>query len=474
MIPYSDLTAGVISPIGMLSVLFPSFEGMGQGEIWTAYIGVLPFFLACIAIGRCWSNLWVRYLAGLSIAAMLYALGGVSALHGLSYALVPWIWMAREGTRFIYLTGFGLAVLAGFGIDAYRFRSSEDPFWNSLRRFMTWVIAGCCLVLLSAPILSKPGMFWIFFSTLMLLASCGLLRFGLARRQTNTSWHLLAIALVFFDLNASSWLVSSKTDADRANRNEFTVLTSMGGVARFLKSRPGIFRVSVFRDPTPNLGDAFAIQSTSGAGVTFDNYFDAMRGNGELLNSRYTVKPAASGDPNPVYQDAFWKIYENPKAFPRSWLVHETQLETDDAKVFHAVTHSDIDFHKVAFVSTPLPGSVASGREPLGEKVSIRSYSANRITTAVRAQTPALLVFSELFYPGWYATVNGKEAPLYRADGGLRSVLVPGGDSTVELSYRPWPVIIGASLSATAFLATLLTFALSRRRPDGPADLAPL
>ncbi|MFL6450148.1 MAG: hypothetical protein ACJ746_21080 [Bryobacteraceae bacterium] len=99
MIPYVDVSAMAIWPAGMVSVLFPVFEGMGQGETWSPYIGALPFLFAVIGIVKCWSNTWVRYLAGLSLAAMLYALDVTSALHGLLYALVPLVWIAREAMR---------------------------------------------------------------------------------------------------------------------------------------------------------------------------------------------------------------------------------------------------------------------------------------------------------------------------------------------------------------------------------------
>jgi hypothetical protein len=278
----------------------------------------------------------------------------------------------------------------------------------------------------------------------------------------------VVIGLIFFDLGAFNWTTADKIAADRENRNDLSVLTSLKGVAQFLKSKPGVFRVSVLRDPAPNLGDAFGVQSTSGAGVTFDKYFDSVRGNLELLNSRYFIRPASSHDPNPVYQDSAWKVYENPKAFPRSWLVHQAKVEPDDSKVFRSLREGDVDLHKLALLSGPLPADIRAESQPSGEAVFIRSYQANRIIAAVHADTAALLVFSELFYPGWEAIVNGKEVSIYRANGAFRSVLVPGGDSTVELRYRPWPVYIGALLSVTTCFATLAGLALLRRKPQEP------
>ncbi|MFL6415876.1 MAG: hypothetical protein ACJ74Y_09430 [Bryobacteraceae bacterium] len=78
----------------------------------------------------------------------------------------------------------------------------------------------------------------------------------------------------------------------------------------------------------------------------------------------------------------------------------------------------------------------------------------------------ALLVFSELFYPGRFATVNGKETSIHCANEAFRSVLVPGGDSTVELRYRPLPLYLGAAVSMAAFLATLVSVLVARHRKN--------
>ena len=455
MLPYMYVAESFLSPAGIMSVLFPVFEGMGQGETWAPYIGVLPFALAVIAIVKSWSHLWVRYLLGLSLAALLFALAGASALHGVLYALVPWLWMAREGTRFLYLTGFGLAILAGFGIDVLSFRLETDVFWASLRRVLFWISIGCIAALCLSVLFPHSGSYWGSFSVLMILGSCALLRFVLLRNgPPERNWRLLAVGIIFFDLYAFNWSTGNKIVADRENRNNLEVLKSLQGTARFLKSRPQPFRINTFRDPQPSLGDAYGIQDTSGGGVTFETGFSKVRLDYDLLNVRYFIKPASANDPAPVYQDSAWKVYENPRAFPRSWLVHDVRLEPDEDTALNDLHSGRIDPHQTALLTTPLPRSIQAGTPLPNETVSIRSYSPNRITAVAHSGSAALLVFSELCDPEWYATVNGTPATIYRANGAFRSVLVPPGDSTVELRYRPWSIYIGALLSIAAFLAT--------------------
>ena len=85
----------------------------------------------------------------------------------------------------------------------------------------------------------------------------------------------------------------------------------------------------------------------------------------------------------------------------------------------------------------------------------------------MRAASRALLVLSEPFYPGWQVTVNGREAPVWKVDGGLRAIVVPAGDSAVTLKYRPASFRLGAALSAAAFLAAALLAFFAFRRPAG-------
>ncbi len=74
-----------------------------------------------------------------------------------------------------------------------------------------------------------------------------------------------------------------------------------------------------------------------------------------------------------------------------------------------------------------------------------------------------MVVVSELFYPGWRATVDGTDTPIYRADHALRAVLVPAGRHSVEMVFDPLSFRVGAVIS----LATLLAAALVLLRAAG-------
>src|SRR5579863_7201842 len=100
-----------------------------------------------------------------------------------------------------------------------------------------------------------------------------------------------------------------------------------------------------------------------------------------------------------------------------------------------------VDPHRIAFLASPpnlslwpWPNKASSLNN---EQVIWRKSRQDRVEVDVHANGRALLVLSELFYPGWKATVNGSPAAILKVNGALRGIAVPDGDSRVRLSYAP-------------------------------------
>jgi uncharacterized membrane protein YfhO len=74
----------------------------------------------------------------------------------------------------------------------------------------------------------------------------------------------------------------------------------------------------------------------------------------------------------------------------------------------------------------------------------------------VITSSKSLLVLSEMYYPGWYATVNARPARIHRVDAGLRGIALPPGESRIDLRYAPRSVYAGGVLSFLAFFGTLV------------------
>jgi hypothetical protein len=446
------------SPQSLVSTLFSfAFYGnTGKGEAWVAYMGVFPLLLVVIGIWKNRSNFWVQYAAGLSLFAFLYSLGSSTPLNGLLYSLVPGLSLAREASRFVYLTCFGMAVLMAFGTDSLLSIGGERFEWEPLNRILRWVVIICAMLLVIPGFIGHVEMNpWNALSILLVFLSYALFR-GIAAGNTGGFVRFLMVTLILLDAGAFDWSIRSKTDADNTKTDYRQELMSCRLVAGFLKSLPGMFRVDLAFDAPPNIGDVFDVPELEGAGVTMVSDYAAIRGNSELLNDEYVLKPAASADPNPIYKDLWWKVYKNPKAFPRVWLVHNTVVQPENAQVFTRLNDPSVDLHRTAFVNSAPNEPLDAEDSPANEQAVVSNYKPNSYSVSATTQGRALLVMSETYYPGWQATVNGKAAKIYKVDGDLRGVIVPAGISRVDFRYRPRSVLIGGSLTVLAFLGALL------------------
>lgn len=466
-IPYAHLRDG-LWPYSFLAMLIPAgFRGNpGPGEVIRAYIGVFPLIAAIIGVWKRWDNPWVRYLTGLAIAAFLYSLGDFSLLHGALYALVPRLWMAREAGRFMYLADFALPILAAFGVEALLCAPGEKSAWSGLNRILAVVAIACVAILMVPALFAGVGLGpWEGLSVLLLLLSCGMFGF-LTRGHTGAMTRFVIVGLILFDLAAFNWTARNKLDVERTGTNHLARALSCRGAVDFLKSRPGLFRVRVFGDMAPNIGDLYGVQTVGGWGATLLKNYGPLHGNLDLWNVRYLLKPASAQEPGALYQDQAWKVYENPSACPRAWIVHETSMERAPERLQKRLSSGEVDPRRTALVGAPLGTALEPLAAGAGEDVTFGAYGANRLELKARAQTRGLLVLSEVFYPGWSATVNGNEAQIHEVDGALRGIVIPPGESRVVLRYAPWSVIAGGFLTVLAFLAVLSAVALPWRRQE--------
>lgn len=464
-IPYDYLRDG-LWPNSVVALLIPQAFGgsIGGGEVINPYFGVFPLVLSVIGIWKAWGRRWTPYLAGLALAALLYSWGSLSLLHGLLYAVVPRLWIAREAGRIVYLADFSLSILAGFGAEVILSKAFRDSGWRGIERVLRILAIAGAAVLFVPALLGRPEISpWISLSIVLIVLSYGLLHY-IARAHRQTSARVLIVALVLFDLAAFDWTARDRLEIARTDVDYRDRLLSCRAAAHFLKAQIEPYRVEVGVDPKPNIGDLFGIPTTSAAGVTMPVDYSRIAGRAGLLNIRYLLMSASSARPGAVYQDATWKIYENPNACRRAWLVHQTIVESVPERALALLNDSGFDPRRMAVIDGGAPLDPSS--PGVLETAVFSAPTPNRLEVRVHAGGRGLLVLSEMFYPGWHALVNAVPARIYRADAALRGVVVPAGDSRVVLEYRPLAVYLGAALTAVAFLGTFIAVCAARIRPQ--------
>ena len=69
--------------------------------------------------------------------------------------------------------------------------------------------------------------------------------------------------------------------------------------------------------------------------------------------------------------------------------------------------------------------------------VTMKSYDANRLTYEVNSPKGGVVVFAEVYYPGWQAFIDGEEVAVGRADYILRALQVPAGRHELVMTFDP-------------------------------------
>jgi len=94
----------------------------------------------------------------------------------------------------------------------------------------------------------------------------------------------------------------------------------------------------------------------------------------------------------------------------------------------------------------------------------IVQYDATGLTVQVDARTDCYLVVSDVFYPGWQATVDGRAEQVLRADYAFRAVPLEAGSHTVRMMYRSSYFRIGLLFTAAGIALVALMISLRQRR----------
>ena len=168
-----------------------------------------------------------------------------------------------------------------------------------------------------------------------------------------------------------------------------------------------------------------------------------------MLNTRYFILPLQGGQTVPI---------QNPYAYGNAWFVDKLNYVNNANDEIAAVGKIDLRHQAVAD---------AKFKEQLGEAavqdtasvVTITSYEPNRLTYDVNSGKGGVLVFSEIYYPGWEAKVDGQPVELGRVDYILRALNVQPGKHQVELSFFPKSVNLTETIAYIAYVLLILLVA---------------
>lgn len=513
-----------LHPEEVVSLVVPEFIGNSAGgAAWTTdtywgrnffklnheYLGVVMVLLAMLGVvGRRWGRLpW--FMGGMGALALLFSLGAHTPVWRLAYEILPGVSLFRAPSMAIFLTGFAVATLAGFGVDRLLAPGVVGPGQKGRRSQASGAVPGGSRILLGGTVLLAVG--WVLAASGMLLeAWTTVFQAGreanqaeaLARAAPFITRGFLVAALLSGGVLLLRWLRTRdllqsggvaalllvlvvadlfRVDSPFIQIQPYASFAAADANIRFLQGvqaqdpepfrvfslfqggedvRPGMFGLELAGGHHPNdMARYRELVGKEGGGFPENLLHPNVL---TILNVRYLLWPDGQmGSPQGLEAveqirfadgEVYASVYPFP-ALPRARLVAHSEVVPGVAAVERILSP---DFDPTTTVTLPeappmaLPGGDARGSVRWLEREN------NRMRLAVESEGPALLVIAENWYPAWVATVNGEEAPVLRANHTLRAVPVPAGSSEVEMAFHSGPVRLGLGVTVVSLLLLLL------------------
>jgi hypothetical protein len=489
--PASLLTAFIADLFGANDVSVPywgpgsggwvSHSGLLAQNMGQIYIGVLPM-LALLAFGLVKQRLWREEIRFFTIAlgfSVIYAMGAYTPIFRILYEIMPGVPQFRRPSDATFFIGAFMAIVGGYCLHIF-LTEDERP---SYHRYL-W-LAGAMAAIVCLGFIAAAGQGKMVVAVKPILIACAfaavacavLVGVGRMRDASPAASILLVASFMVADLginnrtNESTGLASEKYAAILPNSNNQT--------AAFLRSKI-VPTPTDRRDRAALLGIGF---DWPNAGLTqgFDHVFgynplrlrqiDEALGAGDtiaapdqvrftplmpsyrsvmadMLGLRYIVSPLPiekidkalkPGDLKPLGKTTEGFLYENPGALPRVLFVSDSRLVDFAALTRTGRWPSSFDPRNTVLLETrPLSTDVPPKAARSGPSAArLLSYRNTLVDVEVDAEKAGFLVLNDVWHPWWFAQVDGKDAPILRANVLFRAVPVPAGRHRVRFMFRP-------------------------------------
>jgi hypothetical protein len=237
-------------------------------------------------------------------------------------------------------------------------------------------------------------------------------------------------------------------------------------IARFLRSRPGLFRVDYNSDDVPyNFGDWYGIPAYWGylasAPVSLMRVMGELRTKQLLGVQYYIAKAPAFGAGREIIANAAGiKVFEMPSAMPRTWVVHEVVNVPKPELVPPRLGDPAFGFAQSAFVLNQTPPPMENCA---GDRSNVTREDPEFVVIEATMNCRGMLIVADSYSKDWVARVDGQRVPLYAAYSIIDGIVVGAGSHRIELRYRPVSFYLGATLSVASLLLILALWWFTRR-----------
>jgi hypothetical protein len=144
------------------------------------------------------------------------------------------------------------------------------------------------------------------------------------------------------------------------------------------------------------------------------------------------------------------KIYQALDTLPRAFIVHKTQICSNDHAAINLLTDPEFDPAVEAVLSE---GQVLNNTPPVSSRATIMTYEPEFVLIQASLDAPGYLILSDTWYPGWIASIDDLPTDIIRANIHFRAVYLPAGNHSITFKYKPKSYIIGAEISMLSLVS---------------------
>lgn len=456
----------------------------GFSHFWevSPFVGVTTIFLLGTSLllrGNKEQRL-LRYFGGLAIFSLFMSMGRINPIYQLVFDQLPYF---RAPGRFLLLWTFSLAILFGISINGIHQKLSVPGRHIGFRKlyyltliisiFSTiflwvWLVGGDDLVLLiknqallnhvDTEVLFQIIRQSLIMFTLAIVLITGLFRLGDRAGINAQRWQgiiLIAIIteMIFF---AAPLMKPKKVEVLFRPDHPYATLELDASEVRFPDYRlPPNYLLPTLAH-VRNGEESIAL-------ISLLNY--GQRGH-NLLAAGYKASSEPLLDETDyqlVQQSENAFLYQHKSNLPRIYAAPSIKIVDTDDEALALVTAESFNAYDQAVVVIPQAdrGSIPKLKPPSDNSedaiysAKFLTYGNNSFTAQIDVDRSVIVVFSEMFYPGWQAVLDGQATTIWKTNYAFRGIVVDEGSHLIEMFFRPRSYQIGFTITSITLVLVI-------------------
>ena len=499
---YDFATYDSLHPKMFLSFLIPEiFGNVVDQTYWISpenwhfwetcgYVGIIPLFLVFFSTPKRYSLSYIRlFFVSLIVLALFLALGKYNPVYSLVYRL-PGFRSFRIPAQILFLYVFGVAVVSGIVVN-----QAERELIKRRKAFETLLVAtgaGFLLIVLATNLAPYRFFFHLFRScaevpvelphmeiigekitssvnrsALLFFTAVIFLVLLQKKKIPATLFRIILVVVAILDLGLFS--------VQFIKPYKFTFPQEKQALVDQMEKQPEQGRVltskSIF---LPNDGLLYHFRDIGGYDpLILKRYIYYLQASQRLPMEKHIITTTFVKDADSKLLQMLnvtdvvrgKKLSRLEKAVPEAILVNKAVIKPTEEVLDFLASDAFDPRNMVVFEPEYQPYLVQSKNGDAYKRAcSITHFANERIAVRTVADQPGYLVLSELFYPGWKATVDGRKAPILRGNYIFRVVPLTAGRHDVELRFVSWPFWIGAVISLLTLVGSLVFVTRKRKQ----------